>query len=348
MTDTATPPASVAAALARYSELPDPAPLLALNFGFARARALGTALDLGVFTALAAAAPCSTAQLADTLGCDARSLGELLPVLEDFGLVSGDDGVGWAPTEAARAYLVKGAPAYLGDHFDEVLAQWDRWGALTSLVRTGHRGGDLGDPAGRGRHPGMFAGAFPLAVRVAAAVVEALDLRGAGRVLDLTCGSGEWGIALAGADPRARVTAYDDPALLAVARGRAAEFRVAERFRFVAGRLGETPFAQGEFDTVVMAHAGRFAGPRTAARLIREGARVLRPGGTLLLADVMRAPPGQPPLSRPMLALSLLVNTENGGLPEAGAYRALMAEAGIAAKECVTRGLVTALTGERQ
>jgi hypothetical protein len=49
-----------------------------------------------------------------------------------------------------------------------------------------------------------------------------------------------------------------------------------------------------------------------------------------------------------MLALSLLVNTQNGGLPEAGEYRALMAEAGITAKESVTRGLVTALTGERQ
>lgn len=273
-----------------------------------------------------------------------------------------DGGARWAPTDLALAYLVEGAPAHLGDHFDEVLAQWDRWSALTSLVRSGDRsrhlgdrgsdvgdrGGDPGDPTLRGHHRGMFAGAFPLAVRIATGVVEALDLRDAGQVLDLTCGSGEWGIALAGADPRARVTAHDDPALLAVARGRAAEFGVAERFRFVPGGYEEIPFAEGEFDTVVMAHAGRFAGPRTAGRLIRECARVLRPGGTLLLADIMRTPPGQPPLSRPMLALSLMVNTENGGLPEAGEYRALMAEAGIAAKECVTRGLVTALTGERQ
>ncbi|MCT7351139.1 methyltransferase domain-containing protein [Streptomyces sp. 15-116A] len=347
MTDTSPPPASVATALARYTELPDPAPLLALNFGFAGARALGAAMDLGVFTALAEA-PRTTARLAGDLSCDARILGELLEALEDFGLVSGADGAGWAPTELARAYLVKGAPGYLGDHFDEVLAQWDRWSTLTSLARSGDRGGDLGDPAGRGRHRGMFAGAFPLAVRTAADVVAVLELGSAGRVLDFTCGSGEWGIALAGTDPRARVTAHDDPALLAVARERATEFGVAERFRFVPADFADTPFAEGEFDTVVMAHAGRFAGRRTAARLIRECARVLRPGGTLLLADIVRTLPGQAPLGRPMLALSLLVNTENGGLPEADEYRALMAEAGIAVKECVTRGLVTALTGERQ
>ncbi|MGA5259177.1 methyltransferase domain-containing protein [Streptomyces griseoincarnatus] len=347
MTDTSTRSASVATALARYTELPDPAPLLALNFGFARARALGAALDLGVFTALAET-PRTTARLADDLNCDARVLGGLLEVLEDFGLVSGDGGAVWTPTGTARAYLVEGSPAYLGDHFDEVLAQWDRWSALTSLARSGDRGGDLGDPAGRGRHRGMFAGAFPLAVRIASGVVAALGPADAGRVLDFTCGSGEWGIALAGADPRARVTAHDHPALLAVARESAAEFGVAGRFRFVAADFGGTPFAEGEFDTVVMAHAGRFAGRRTAARMIRECARVLRPGGTLLLADIMRTPPGRPPLGRPMLALSLLVNTENGGLPEADEYRALMAEAGITAKECVTRGLVTALTGERQ
>ncbi|MEG3626641.1 methyltransferase domain-containing protein [Streptomyces poriticola] len=346
MTD-APAPASYAAALTPYADLPDPGPLLALNFGFARARALGTALELRLFTALDAA-PLDTAELAGELGCNRRALDGLLTVLEDFALVARDGETGWTTTEVSRAYLVRGSPAYLGDHLDDVLAQWDRWGALTSLTRSGVRGGDLGAPGARGRHRGMFAGAFPLAVRTAFAVVAVLGPRPAGRVLDFACGSGEWGIALAATDAAAQVTAHDDPALLAPARERAAEFGVAERFGCVPADFGRPPFADGSFDTVVMAHAGRFAGPRTAARLLGECARVLRPGGTLLLADVMRTRPGQPPLARPMLALSLLVNTQEGGLLAAEDYRALMAEAGVAPKECVTRGLVTALTGERQ
>jgi SAM-dependent methyltransferase len=335
------------AALAPYAQAPDPGPLLALNFGFARARALGTAVDLGVFTVLDRG-PLTAERLAAELGCDARALGDLLAVLAEFALLSGDDEVGWTTTELSRAYLVEGAPTYLGEHFTDVIAQWDRWGALTSVVRSGGRGGDLGGPEARGRHRGMFGENFPLAVRSAFDAVGALGLRPAGRVLDFTCGGGEWGIALATTDPEARVTAHDDPALLTAVRARAAEFGVARRFRYEPADFTRAPFPDGAFDTVVMAHAGRFAGPDTAAALVRECARVLRPGGTLLLADVMREQPGQPAGNRPMLALSLLVNTPNGAVLAVEDYRRLMQDAGVTAKESVTRGLLTALTGERQ
>ncbi|WP_328364734.1 methyltransferase domain-containing protein [Streptomyces sp. NBC_00457] len=344
MTDTPVQASPPAAALARYTTAPDPGPLLALNFGFARARALGTALELGVFTELARG-PRGTEDLAGALGCDPRALGDLLAALTEFGLLTGD---GRGLTELSRAYLVEGEPTYLGDHFTEVLGQWDRWSALTSVTRSGDRSGDFGAPASRGRHPGLFGGGFPLAVRVAFAAVEALGLRGAGRVLDLACGGGEWGIALAAADPRAEVTAHDDPVLLGSARARAAEFGVADRFRFVSADFAAPPFADAGFDTVVLAHAGRFAGPTATARLVRECARLLRPGGTLLLADVMRPEPGRPALSRPMLGLSLLVNTADGAVLAAEDYRALMEDAGVTAKECVTHGLVTAQTGERR
>lgn len=358
MTDTPSP----AGALARYANAPDPGPLLALNFGFARARALGTAVELGVFTALDRT-PRTAHQLAVDLGCDPRGVRDLLAVLEEFGLLTADGHKGSEAaesepptdgephlrlTEPARAYLVDGRPGCLGGHFADVLAQWDRWATLTSVVRTGERSGDLGAPAGRGRWPGLFGGAFPLAVRVAFDAVRELRPVPAGRVLDLACGAGEWGIALAATDPGARVTAHDDPALLAEARARAEEFGVAERFCFVPADFDAPPFPDAGFDTVVLAHAGRFAGPTDTARLLREAARVLRPGGTLLVADVMRPRPDGPALSRPMLALSLLVNTADGTVLAAEEYRALMEEAGVTAKECVTRGLVTAQTGERR
>jgi ubiquinone/menaquinone biosynthesis C-methylase UbiE len=359
MTDAPSP----AEALARYANAPDPGPLLALNFGFARARALGTAVELGVFTALART-PRTARELAVDLGCDPRGVRDLLAVLEEFGLLAADghgrpEPAASEPSTAdgeprlgltglARAYLVDGRPGSLAGHFADVLAQWDRWATLTSVVRTGERSGDLGAPVARGRHPGLFGGAFPLAVRVAFDAVRELRPVPAGRVLDLACGAGEWGIALAAADPGARVTAHDDPALLAEARARAEEFGVAERFRFVPADFDAPPFPDAGFDTVVLAHAGRFAGPTDTARLLREAARVLRPGGTLLVADVMRPQPDGPALSRPMLALSLLVNTADGTVLAAEEYRALMEEAGVTAKECVTRGLVTAQTGERR
>ncbi|MFD6418203.1 methyltransferase dimerization domain-containing protein [Streptomyces sp. NPDC060194] len=327
---------------------PDPGPLLALNFGFARARVLDTADELGVFAALDGG-PRTAAALAAELECDPVGTARLLDALAELGLLSAEEPAGYALTDAAAAFLLPASPSYLGGHFAEVLDQWDNWAALTSLVRTGHRGPRAATPAERGEHPGMFAGAFPLAAPIAAAVVAALGLRPAGDVLDYTAGSGEWGIALAAAGPEARITAHDRPELLETARRRVAQTPDAGRFTWAPGDFGpRPPFPDAGFDLVVAAHAGRFAGAAETRRLIGVCARLLRPGGTLLLADVMRAEPGAPALSRSMLDLSLLVNTRHGGLRDPADHRTDMEHCGLVPKETVTRGLVTALTGERQ
>ncbi|GAA2249589.1 hypothetical protein GCM10010145_16280 [Streptomyces ruber] len=322
-----------------------PAPLLALNFGFARARVLGTALELGLFTELARA-PRPARRLADDLDCDGEGLRRLLAALAELGLVEGDDDTGRRPTALAAAHLVEDAPGWLGGHFAEVLDQWDAWAALTDVVRGGRR--PSAAPR-RGSRPGFFGGAFPVTVHAACAVVDAVGPRPAGRVLDLVAGGGEWGIALAAADPDAVVVAHDDEELLPGVRARAERFGVASRFIFRAARDGRSAaFADASFDTVVLAHAARFAGHDATVRLVGEAARLLRTGGTLLVADVMRPEPGGDPLHRPMLDLSLFVNTAEGGLPRAATLRALMKEAGVTPGETVARGILTTLTGEKQ
>nr|WP_241267097.1 class I SAM-dependent methyltransferase [Streptomyces scabichelini] len=318
---------------------------MALNFGFARARVLGTALELGVFTELARA-PRSALRLAEDLGCDGEALRRLLDALAELGLLEGDDDRGRRPTPLSCAYLVEGAKAGLGGHFAEVLGQWAAWGALTEVVRGGRR--PASQPR-RGLRPGLFGGAFTLSVRTAFALVDAVGPKPAGRVLDLAAGGGEWGIALAASDPEARVVAHDEPEFLAGVRARVEEFGVAHQFSYQEADLAHPPrTAEVGFDTVVLAHTSRFAGPGATARLVAEAARRLRPGGTLLIADVLRQPPGSSSLHRSMLDLSLYVTTVDGGIPEPSALRALMEKSGVTPKENATRGLVTALTGVKQ
>lgn len=331
----------------------DPGRLLALNFGFARARVLGTALELGVFDALAGKPRSSTA-LALELDCDADALAKLLDALGELGLVHGNDTIGWRLAELAELYLVQTGNDYLGPHFAEVLDQWDRWAGLTRLVRTGDRGGDLGTPAGRGTHPGLFAGTYPLSAPVATELVADLQVArsgGPGRVLDYTAGSGEWGLAFAQLAGTTDVTAHDLPELLDVTTLNVRRAGAAERFSFVSGDFGEQSAAalpDSGFDTVVLAHVGRFAGAEETSRLLTQASSLLRPGGTLLLADVMQTEPDAPSLVRPMLNLSLLVNTRSGGIREPHEYRRQMEKCGITPKETVTRGLITAMTGERR
>ena len=101
---------------------------------------------------------------------------------------------------------------------------------------------------------------------------------------DLGCGSGRIAAALA---PYARgVIAVDaSPEMLAVARARLARF---ENVQLVQGRIEELPLPSASLDVALVAHLlHHVADPAVA---LAEVARVLRPGGRLVIADVLPHP----------------------------------------------------------
>jgi SAM-dependent methyltransferase len=103
------------------------------------------------------------------------------------------------------------------------------------------------------------------------------------RVLDVATGGGHTALALA---PIAgSVTAYDvtEP-MLRAARGFLRE-RGAGAAAFVAGDVQALPFRDGAFDVVTCRIAAHHFGDVAAA--VREVRRVLRPGGSFLLQDIL-------------------------------------------------------------
>jgi len=111
----------------------------------------------------------------------------------------------------------------------------------------------------------------------------AVELRGDERVLDVACGAGHTALAFA---PRvAEVVAVDvTEAMLATGR-RLAEEQGIGNVTFQPGDAEALPFADASFDLVTCRYAAHhFAHPTVAAR---EWARVLKPGGSLLLADLV-------------------------------------------------------------
>lgn len=103
------------------------------------------------------------------------------------------------------------------------------------------------------------------------------------RVLDVGCGDGALAVRLAalGAD----VTGVDaDPGMLAAARDRAARAQAA--VTYVEGDAGVIPFADDLFDVVVALTVLCFV--PEASRAFQEMARVLRPGGRLVIGELGR------------------------------------------------------------
>jgi len=102
--------------------------------GFAEARAIQAALELGVFEVLRTAS--TAAQLAGSLACDPRAMELLLNALVSTGLLNKTGSV-YSLSEASSTYLVKNSPKYLGGMIAFDASLWDAWGRLAESVRTG-------------------------------------------------------------------------------------------------------------------------------------------------------------------------------------------------------------------
>ena len=101
----------------------------------------------------------------------------------------------------------------------------------------------------------------------------------------LDAGSGDGALVCAAAARGAEAVGVDsDPAMLAAARSRAASLGV--QASFLDGRVERLPFPDASFDVVASATVLCFV--TDAASAVREMARVLRPGGRLVLGELGR------------------------------------------------------------
>jgi len=114
-------------------------------------------------------------------------------------------------------------------------------------------------------------------------IVEAAALSGTERVLDVATGAGHTAFALA--PYAAEVVALDiTQEMLTVAQQAASERRL-HNIRFLEGNAQALPCADASFDVVACRHAAHHFPDLHQG--VREWARVLKPGGKLVLVDSM-------------------------------------------------------------
>jgi hypothetical protein len=115
---------------------PTPEHILQIGLGFWASKTLLSAVELGVFSALAQA-PSDLATLRDRLGLHQRSARDFLDALVALKLLERKDGV-YSNSFDAGVFLDRAKPSYIGGVLEMANARlYGFWGSLTEALRTG-------------------------------------------------------------------------------------------------------------------------------------------------------------------------------------------------------------------
>jgi len=162
------------------------------------------------------------------------------------------------------------------------------------------------------------------------AMLEAADLRGSERVLDVGCGAGH--TALAFAPDAAEVVALDLTEPMLEQGRQLARERGLTNLRFERGDVESLPFADASFDRVTSRYsAHHYPAPERALAEIR---RVLRPGGRFLLVDIVA--PETPTADTFLQAIELLRDPSHVRDHRISEWVAMLEAAGFDAERCGT------------
>ncbi len=304
--------------------------LTQLHFSFAPSRVLTTALQLRVFSHLATGKTTATA-VASAAGASERGTRMLLDALVGLELLEKKNSH-YSLTPLSERYLVRESPEYAG-YIMENDALWDAWSHLTDCVRSSK-------PCHAVNQQKTAEEFFPVLVRglhvtnreparkLARVLVGDNDPSRL-RVLDVACGSGVWGIAVAEADPEAVVTAQDFPKVLELTRQYLRQHGVESRYDFLPGDLKQVDLGEGRYDLALLGNIVHSEGEASSRRLFERLHHALSPGGRVAVLDMIPRDDRSGPLFPLLFALNMLVNTDEGDTYTLAEYTRWLKSAGF-------------------
>jgi 3-hydroxy-5-methyl-1-naphthoate 3-O-methyltransferase len=289
----------------------DFAELAALAGGHAEARAIQTALKLGIFDTLEPAA-LDAATLSLKTGTNRRAVAILANAMVSLGLLEKRASL-YDLTAISRNFMLRSSPEYLGGLilFDEAI--FETWVHLDQTILTGA-------PA---RRPDMFQSHPEETERFIRAmdsltrargdpryVAERLDLSRISKVADVGGGPGTYSAAMLQRWPHLRAAIYDLPATLEVARRILAERepRVSSRIDLVRVDYLYDPIP-GPCGAVFMSNIIHNEDETTNAELLHKCFRALESGGLMIIKDHIMNADLTAPRAGAIFALYLLLTT---------------------------------------
>lgn len=297
--------------------------VLAAMRAFQESRAILTAVELDLFTAVGIGADATS--IAERIRANPRSTEMLLNALVACELLTKSGGA-YRNTELSARYLA-GDGRLAAMH---TVNMWTAWSTLTDAVREGTA---VRRPGVEG-HDESWTEAFIAAMHRnaserAPAIVKTVGTDGVRRVLDVGGGSGAYSIAFSQAGPSIEADILDLEPVTAIARRHIEAAGLAGRVRTRVGDLRTDPLGEG-YDVVFVSAICHMLDEEENRDLLRRCFQACAPRGRVLIQDfILNADKTQPRLGA-LFALNMLVNTRGGNSYSGEEYIAWLSEAGFA------------------
>ena len=294
--------------------------------GYQESRALLTALELDIFTAVGTGA---TAEQTARKACThPRATETLLNALTAMGVLVKRDEV-FVNTPETERYFVEGSKDNARPGLLHVANLWHHWSTLTDCVRAGtavrlQTGAECSERWTRD----FIAAMHYNALERAPGVVKAVGAQGVERMLDVGGGSAAYAIAFAQANERLHATVLDRADVLPIAQRNIAEAGLTTRIETRLGDLQRDRLGTG-FDLVLVSAVGHILSPEENQDLLRRCFEALVDGGRIVIREFILDSSKTAPKEAALFGLNMLVGTPTGGTYSFNEHAAWMRAAGF-------------------
>ncbi|MFG1463873.1 methyltransferase [Xanthobacter sp. DSM 24535] len=313
-----------------------PDAILQLGLGFWGSKVLLSAVELGVFSALASG-PADFEALRRRLGLHPRSARDFLDALVALNMLECQAGV-YRNTAETDLFLDRAKPSYIGGVLELANSRlYGFWASLTEALRTGK-------PQNEGKTGGDFFAAMyanPQVLRGFLIAMSGISMGAAQAIaakfswdryktfVDVGAAQGMVPVTLAQAHPHLRGIGFDLPQVQPVFEELVADLGLSSRIRFQAGNFFEDELPGAE--VIIMGHILHDWDLAEKKLLLAKAFAALPKGGALIVYDAIIDDDRRENTFGLLMSVNMLIETK-GGFDYTGAdCSAWMREAGFSA-----------------
>jgi 2-polyprenyl-3-methyl-5-hydroxy-6-metoxy-1,4-benzoquinol methylase len=307
-----------------------------LSGGFRASRVILTANNYALFEYLKT--PKTASALSKRIGTDPRGTEILLDAVTALGLLK-KTGSKYRNTSLAATFLVAKSPWYQGDMLRHSDTLWKNWSGLDEVIKTG-----LPNRTGERHHESFIRAMHNNAVFRVQDVINAVDVRGIKKALDLGGGPGTYSIEMARRG--ISVTLFDQPSTMGVAKKIVKESK-AKNIEYIGGDFHSDDIGSG-YDLVFISQIVHSLSVEESLVLLKKSYKALNPGGKIAIQEFFLKKDRAHPVPGALFSINMLVNTTAGRCYTTQEMAAWLTKTGFKKIKTTYLGDTIVMTGRKE